>query len=97
MAKNGFEDKMCSIARTLDIIGEWWSLLIVRDLFLTKGTARFEELREGLGISRNILTERLRKLKAPLETPAARRGCRVKPPDHAHHRAVGEKVSFVRV
>lgn len=62
MAKNGFEDKMCSVARTLDIIGEWWSLMIVRDLLLARGTARFEDLREGLGISRNVLTERLRKL-----------------------------------
>jgi DNA-binding HxlR family transcriptional regulator len=62
MAKNGFEDKLCSVARTLDIIGEWWSLMIVRDLLLARGTARFEDLREGLGISRNVLTERLRKL-----------------------------------
>lgn len=62
MAKNGFEDKMCSVARTLDVIGEWWSLMIVRDLLLARGTARFEDLREGLGISRNVLTERLRKL-----------------------------------
>jgi len=62
MVKNTFTEKKCSIARTLDVIGDWWSLLIVRDLLLARGTARFEDLREGLGISRNVLTERLRKL-----------------------------------
>jgi len=64
MVKSNFTEKKCSIARTLDIIGDWWSLLIVRDLLLARGTARFEDLREGLGISRNVLTERLRKLTA---------------------------------
>lgn len=62
MVKNNFVEKRCSIARTLDVIGDWWSLLIVRDLLLARGKARFEDLREGLGISRNVLTERLRKL-----------------------------------
>lgn len=64
MVSHNFTEKKCSIARTLDIIGDWWSLLIVRDLLLARGTGRFEDLREGLGISRNVLTERLRKLAA---------------------------------
>ena len=80
MVKHGFsEKKKCSIARALDVIGEWWSLLIIRDLFLNGGHARFEDLREGLGISRNVLTERLRTLtehevirKAPVQEGARR-------------------------
>ena len=52
----------CSLARGLDLIGDWWSPLIVRDLFL--GVVRFDELVEDLGISRNLLTRRLRALVA---------------------------------
>lgn len=50
----------CSLARGLDLIGDWWSPLIVRDLFLT--VARFDDLVEDLGISRNLLTRRLKLL-----------------------------------
>lgn len=47
----------CSIAQCLEVVGEWWSLLIVRDAFL--GVTRFDEFQERLGISRNILNQRL--------------------------------------
>jgi len=50
----------CSLARGLDLIGDWWSPLIIRDLFL--GVWRFDELIENLGISRNLLTRRLNAL-----------------------------------
>ncbi len=50
----------CSIAQCLDVVGEWWSLLIVRDVFL--GWTRFEEFHERLGISRNVLNDRLNRL-----------------------------------
>jgi DNA-binding HxlR family transcriptional regulator len=50
----------CSIARTLDIVGEWWTLLIVRDAFL--GVTRFDDFQARLAISRNILTQRLNHL-----------------------------------
>jgi DNA-binding HxlR family transcriptional regulator len=50
----------CSIARTLDIVGEWWTLLIVRDAFL--GVTKFDDFRARLAISRNILTDRLNHL-----------------------------------
>jgi DNA-binding HxlR family transcriptional regulator len=50
----------CSLARGLELIGDWWSPLIIRDLFL--GVARFDELVEDLGISRNLLTRRLNAL-----------------------------------
>ena len=52
----------CPIARTLDVIGDWWSLLIVRDIFL--GRHRFSEFEKSLGLAKNILSARLRKLVA---------------------------------
>ena len=50
----------CSIAATLDAIGDRWTLLILRDLF--KGVRRFEDLQKDLGIARNLLSNRLNKL-----------------------------------
>jgi DNA-binding HxlR family transcriptional regulator len=52
----------CPSARSLDVIGDWWSLLIVRDAF--DGLARFGEFQKSLGIAKNILSERLRTLTA---------------------------------
>ena len=57
MRRASFEDMNCSIAQALEQIGEWWSLLLIRDAFL--GITRFEDFRERLGIARNILTARL--------------------------------------
>lgn len=62
MVKCSFAHMNCSVARALDILGEWWTMLILRDMMLFGGSRRFEQLREGLGISRNILTERLKRL-----------------------------------
>ncbi len=50
----------CSVAQCLEVVGEWWSLLIIRDAFL--GVTRFDDFRERLGISRNILNQRLNGL-----------------------------------
>lgn len=50
----------CSIAQALEVVGEWWTLLIVRDLLM--GVTRFEDLQERLGIARNVLSDRLRTL-----------------------------------
>src|SRR3954466_13822696 len=50
----------CSIARTLEVIGDRWTLLILRDAF--RGVRRFDDLQRDLGIARNILTDRLQKL-----------------------------------
>jgi DNA-binding HxlR family transcriptional regulator len=61
MRKENFAHLECSLARALDIIGEWWSLLIVRDLFYEIDT--FDRLCLDLGIARNILTNRLTKLQ----------------------------------
>jgi DNA-binding HxlR family transcriptional regulator len=58
--KSDYEGQNCSIARALEIVGERWTLLIVRDAFL--GRRRFDEFQQSLGISRNVLTERLGRL-----------------------------------
>ena len=50
----------CSVAQCLEVVGEWWSMLIVRDAFF--GVTRFEDFQRRLGISRNILTQRLQHL-----------------------------------
>jgi len=50
----------CPVARTLDLVGEWWTLLILRDAL--GGLKRFSEFQHSLGMAKNILTARLRKL-----------------------------------
>ena len=50
----------CSIAQCLEAVGEWWSLLIVRDAF--RGITRFADLEADLGIARNVLNQRLARL-----------------------------------
>ena len=60
MRRTSFEGIDCSIAQTLEIVGEWWSLLIVRDAML--GMTRFEEFENDLQIYRNILSKRLTHL-----------------------------------
>ena len=56
----GNED--CSVAQTLEIIGERWAMLLLREAFL--GTRRFEDLQRNIGCARNILSDRLHKLVA---------------------------------
>ena len=58
--RTSFEEMNCSVAQCLEVIGEWWSLLIVRDAFL--GVRRFDDFQARLGISRNILNQRLNHL-----------------------------------
>ncbi len=60
MSRNKLDALNCSIANALDLIGEWWTLLILREAFF--GTRRFEDFQQHLGIARNILSARLRKL-----------------------------------
>ena len=50
----------CGLARALDLVGERWTLLIVRDVFL--GVRRFDQFQENLGIARNVLADRLNRL-----------------------------------
>jgi DNA-binding HxlR family transcriptional regulator len=60
MKRTSFAGMQCSVARTLDVVGEWWSLLVLRDAFT--GVRRFEDFQRSLGIARNILTDRLQTL-----------------------------------
>jgi DNA-binding HxlR family transcriptional regulator len=55
-----YPNQVCSIARSLEVIGERWTLLILRDAIL--GLTRFEEFQESLGIASNVLTSRLKLL-----------------------------------
>ena len=60
MRRKSFQKMHCPIARTLERVGEWWSMLILRDAL--HGYTRFEEFRESLGIAPNMLTARLAAL-----------------------------------
>ena len=57
MKHKGFQDMHCPIARSLERVGEWWSILILRDAF--KGATRFDQFQKSLGIAPNMLTRRL--------------------------------------
>src|ERR1700738_4643698 len=58
--RTSFEGSECPIARSLDAIGDWWSLLIIRDALM--GINRFSEFQKHIGLAKNILTVRLRAL-----------------------------------
>jgi DNA-binding HxlR family transcriptional regulator len=60
MLKRDYEGQNCSIARTLEVVGERWSLLIIRDAF--RGLRRFDQFEESLGIATNVLSSRLESL-----------------------------------
>jgi len=60
MLKREYEGQNCSIASTLELIGERWTLLILRDVFLR--VRRFEDFQRSLGIARNVLSARLQRL-----------------------------------
>ncbi len=62
MRWNELADEDCPVARGLSVIGDRWTMLIVRDCFL--GVRRFEQFQERLGITRHVLADRLRKLEA---------------------------------
>jgi len=58
--KRTYDDQVCSIARALEVVGERWSLLILRDAFL--GLRRFDDFQRSLGVARNVLADRLDRL-----------------------------------
>lgn len=60
MKRKSLSGMHCSVAQCLEVVGEWWTLLIVRDAFL--GITRFDDFQERLGISRNVLGQRLGRL-----------------------------------
>ena len=57
MLHNDYPDQVCSIARSLEVVGERWTLLILRDVLL--GRYRFDDLVESLGVTRTVLARRL--------------------------------------
>src|SRR5262249_14466700 len=60
MQRKSFGSMSCPIARSLERVGEWWSILILRDAF--RGLTRFDQFQKSLDIAPNILTRRLNKL-----------------------------------
>jgi DNA-binding HxlR family transcriptional regulator len=80
MLGSDYRNQACSIAGALEVVGERWSLLIVRDIFL--GLRRFDEIQADLGIARNVLQARLSKLidQGVLE----RRPYEERPPRHEY-------------
>jgi len=60
MRRKSFHEMLCPIARSLERVGEWWSMLIMRDAL--HGTTRFDEFQTSLGIAPNMLTRRLNSL-----------------------------------
>ena len=60
MLKSTYPDQVCSIARSLEVVGERWTLLIVRDALL--GLRRFDEFQQSLGVASNVLSKRLERL-----------------------------------
>ncbi len=84
MERTSFADMRCSLARALEKIGDWWTPVILRDLFL--GVRRFDALAEDLGISRNLLTRRLKALE--LHGIVERRPYQSKPPRYEYFLSV---------
>lgn len=80
MKRTQFADQPCAVARAMDIVGELWSFMIIRNIFL--GVRRFEGLRENLGISRKVLAERLELLVA--RGILERRRYQERPPRHEY-------------
>ena len=62
MQRRCLDDNTCPVARSLDSIGDWWTLLIVRDAML--GIRRFSDFQRSLGLARNVLSARLKKMVA---------------------------------
>ena len=60
MLGNTYDSQICSVARSLEVIGERWTVLIIRDAFL--GVRRFDDFQRSLGIARNVLQGRLERL-----------------------------------
>lgn len=74
MRRKSLDDASCPVARSLDVIGDWWSLLLVRDAL--NGLRRFKEFEASLGMAKNILSTRLKALveQGILETAPASDG-----------------------
>lgn len=81
MPRKNSNEMPCLLARSLGVIGEWWTLLIVRDAMM--GVRRFEDFQRSLGIARNVLSDWLRKLEE--HGLLERRQYETRPPRHEYH------------
>lgn len=81
MKRTDLSDATCAIAQALDVVGDWWTLLVVRDV--AGGAHRFDGLQRELGISRKVLTERLAWLVE--HEVLERRPYSDRPPRHEYH------------
>lgn len=84
MLGQDYEGQICSIARALEVVGERWTLLILRDVLL--GRHRFDEMVDSLGVTRTVLTNRLRHLVD--EGVLERRLYQQRPERYAYHLTV---------
>jgi DNA-binding HxlR family transcriptional regulator len=76
-----YTQQACSIARTLEVVGDRWTLLIVRDAL--RGTTRFEDFRKSLGVAHNVLSDRLSRLTT--EGVLERRRYQTRPDRYDYH------------
>lgn len=60
MLPRTYDNQVCSIARMLEVVGDRWTLLVIRDAF--QGVRRFDDFQRSLGVARNVLTDRLGRL-----------------------------------
>lgn len=81
MKRTTFANWPCTVARTVDLIGDWWTPLILRESFY--GATRFDDFERILGLSRNILTQRLTRLVE--EDLLVRVPYQDRPPRHEYH------------
>ena len=81
MRRTSFRRWPCSIARTADFLGDWWTPLVLREVFF--GTTRFDDMQRALAIGRNVLAERLRRLTR--EGMLERRRYQDRPPRYEYH------------
>ena len=60
MLPRTYDDQDCSIARALEVLGDRWTMLVIREAFM--GVRRFDDFQRNLGVARNVLTDRLGRL-----------------------------------
>lgn len=80
MRRTRFDDWPCPIARTTDLLGDWWTPIIMRQAFM--GCRRFDEFQDSLGISRSVLATRLDRLVD--EGMLVKRQYEERPPRHEY-------------
>jgi DNA-binding HxlR family transcriptional regulator len=90
MRRANLAELPCSLARTLEIVGEWWTLLVLRDVCF--GVSRFDEIHQHLGIARNILKARLDSL---IEHGMVTRMRYQERPDRYEYRPTAKAADFV--